>query len=42
MVTSVIVTSTGNYRIEIDRPDEIRESEELNNSLSTLLVVGGG
>lgn len=42
VVTSVIVTSTGNYRIEIDRPDEIRESEELNNSLSTLLVVGGG
>ena len=42
VVTPVVVSETGSYRLELDRPDEIRESQEFNNSYSALLVVGGG
>lgn len=42
VVTPIIVSETGSYRLELDRPDEIRESQEFNNSYSVLLVVGGG
>jgi hypothetical protein len=42
VVTPIVVSETGSYRLELDRPDEIRESQEFNNTYSALLVVGGG
>ena len=42
VVTPILIAETGSYRLELDRPDEIRESQEFNNSYSALLVVGGG
>ncbi len=42
VVTPIVVSETGSYRLELDRPDEIRESQEFHNSYSALLVVGGG
>lgn len=42
VVTPVVVSETGNYVIEIDRPDEIRESHEFNNVFTALLIAGGG
>ena len=42
VVTPIVLSETGSYRLELDRPDEIRESREFNNSYSALLVVGGG
>ena len=42
VVTTVVVTETGSYLLELDRPDEIRESGEFNNSYIALLIAGGG
>jgi hypothetical protein len=42
VVTPVVVTETGSYVFELDRPDEIRESQEFNNAFTTLLIAGGG
>ena len=42
VVTSVVVTETGSFVLELDRPNEIRESGEFNNIFRTLLVAGGG
>ncbi|MDP6605451.1 MAG: hypothetical protein QF664_04225 [Dehalococcoidia bacterium] len=42
VVTPVVVSETGSYVFELDRPDEIRESQEFNNAFTTLLIAGGG
>ncbi len=42
VVTPVVVTETGSYLLELDRSDEIRESQEFNNTHTTLLIAGGG
>ena len=42
VVTSVVVSETGSFVLELDRPNEIRESGEFNNTFRTLLVAGGG
>lgn len=39
VVTPVVVSRTGSYLLEVDRPDEIAESEEFNNIFSALLVA---
>ncbi len=39
VTTTVEVTSTGVYRIELDRLDDIEESGEFNNSLRKLLAA---
>ena len=42
VVTPVVVKETGSYLLELDRSDEIRESQEFNNTHTTLLIAGGG
>ncbi len=41
VVTPVIVSETGSYIIELDRPDKIRESQEFNNIFTALLIATG-
>lgn len=42
VLTPVVITETGSYILELDRPDEVRESNEFNNTFTTLLIVDGG
>jgi hypothetical protein len=42
VLTPVVISETGNYLIELDRPDEVRESDEFNNIFTTLLIANGG
>lgn len=42
VLTQVVITETGSYILELDRPDEVRESDEFNNTFTTLLIVDGG
>ncbi len=42
VVTPVVVKETGSYLLELDRSDEIRESQEFNNTRTALLIAGGG
>ena len=42
VVTPVVITETGGYRLEIDRADEIAEARELNNAYSVLLIAPRG
>ena len=42
VVTPIVVTSTGTYTLELDRQESIVEVARTNNSVTRLLVVGGG
>jgi hypothetical protein len=42
IVTPIVVTSTGTYTLELDRQESITETVRTNNSVTRLLVVGGG
>jgi len=42
VVTPIVVTSTGTYTLELDRQESIPEAARTNNSVTRLLVVGGG
>ena len=41
VVTPVVVTEAGNYRIVLDAPNGIAESQESNNAHTTLLIPKG-
>ena len=41
VVTPVVVTEAGNYRIVLDAPNEIAESQESNNARTALLIPKG-
>jgi hypothetical protein len=42
VLTPVVISETGNYILELDRLDEVRESDEFNNTFTTLLIASGG
>ncbi len=42
VITPIVVTSTGTYTLELDRQESIVEAARTNNSVTRLLVVGGG
>jgi Bacterial SH3 domain len=42
VVTPIVVTATGTYTLELDRQESIVEVGRANNSVTRLLVVGGG
>lgn len=42
VITPIVVTSTGTYTLELDRQESIVEAARSNNSVTRLLVVGGG
>ena len=42
VLTPVVISETGNYILELDRFDEVRESDEFNNTFTTLLIASRG
>jgi Bacterial SH3 domain len=42
VVTPIVVTATGTYTLELDRQESLTEVTRSNNSVTRLLVVGGG
>jgi hypothetical protein len=42
VVTPIVVTSTGTYTLELDRQESIVDAVRSNNSVTRLLVAGGG
>jgi hypothetical protein len=42
VITPIVVSSTGTYTLELDRQESIVEVARTNNSVTRLLVVGGG